>query len=253
MARGIVLPAEFHLQRLEAVDSTNAEAKRRAAQGAPDGTVIQAGAQTAGRGRQGRVWESPPGNLYCSLLLRPDCAPGMAVQAGFLTALAAGEAVARHLPPEVAVRCKWPNDLLVDGAKVAGILLETGIDKTGRVDWLVIGLGINIASHPPAASYPTTSLIAAGADRVSPDDLLAAYCASFAVWRHRWREFGFEPVRRAWLAKASGIGKGIRVRLENEELTGVFADLDPGGALILETAAGERRRISAGDVFPAAA
>lgn len=247
------LPGDFHLHRLDAVDSTNAEAKRRAAQGAPDGTVIQADAQTAGRGRQGRAWESPPGNLYCSLLLRPDCVPGVAVQAGFLTALAAGEAVARHLPPEAAVQFKWPNDLLIDGAKVAGILLETGIDKTGKVDWLVIGLGVNIASHPPAVPYPTASLVAAGADGASADGVLAAYCASFAIWRQRWREFGFEPIRRAWLAKASGIGKTVRVRLENEEMTGIFADLDPGGALILETGAGERRRISAGDVFPAAA
>ena len=142
------LPAFYRLLAYEQIDSTNEEAKRLAAAGAPAGTLVWAGEQLAGRGRRGRGWASPPGNLYVSLLLRPACPPAQACQLNFVAAVALAEAVSALLPAGAGVALKWPNDVLVGGAKVSGILLEASAALDRSIDWLVIGAGVNIASHP---------------------------------------------------------------------------------------------------------
>jgi BirA family biotin operon repressor/biotin-[acetyl-CoA-carboxylase] ligase len=244
------LPAFYSLRRFERLGSTSEEAKRLAADGAPGGLVIWAREQTAGHGRRGRPWVSPPGNLYVSVVLRPDCVAPAAAQLGFAAALAIGEATLRWLPPVVALSYKWPNDVLLDGRKLSGILLESQAAADGRLAWLVLGIGINLAAFPETVEYPATSLAAAGAGTIAPELMLEALAERFLHWYERWRVAGFAPLRQAWLARVHGLGTPIRVRLQREEMDGRFVGLDEDGVLLLETPAG-CRRVAAGDVFPA--
>jgi BirA family transcriptional regulator, biotin operon repressor / biotin---[acetyl-CoA-carboxylase] ligase len=250
LAGPATLPAAFRLVTLESTGSTNEDAKRLARQGAPDKTLVWARSQSAGRGRNGRTWVSPPGNLYMSLVLRPDCAAARAVELGFVAAIAAGEAIdgvaGRAVP---GLRFKWPNDVLVDGCKLAGILIEAESGGTGTLDWLVLGLGINVVSHPDGTEFPAIALVEAGVHGATAEALRDAFAAAFLTWSERWRAEGFGPVRAAWLARARGVGEPITVRLPNATLRGTFIDLDADGALLLGTDTGAVRRITAGDVF----
>lgn len=245
-----LLPSFYHLRALAQVDSTNDEAKRRAAEGAPEGTLIWAREQTAGRGRRGRGFVSPPGNLYFSVVLRPERSAVAAAQLGFAAAIAIGEAALLHLPPGVKLAYKWPNDVLLDGRKTSGILLESQAAADGRLAWLILGIGINLVSFPEGTEYPATSLAAAGAGTVLPETMLEGVAGNLHLWYERWRDHGFSALREAWLKRVHGFGEAIRVRLSHEEMTGRFAGLDEDGVLLLDVA-GERRRITAGDVFPA--
>lgn len=246
----LAVPAGYRLVARESVDSTNEEACRLARGGAAHGTVVWARRQMAGRGRRGRSWESPEGNLYCSLLLRPPCPAAQAAQLTFVAALALGAALDDMLPDSVEMRYKWPNDVLLDGRKVAGILLESAGAGGGAVDWLVVGIGVNVAHHPEVTDgYPATSLHAAGAPREEPEALLRRLVAQFAPWYERWQRDGIGPVRAAWLARAARIGETVEVRLPDRSLTGRFVGLDEGGALLLGLPDGTRTAVPAGDVF----
>lgn len=252
MSAHVQLPSGYTLSACDTIDSTNEQAKRLAAEGAPQGTVVWARRQTAGRGRRGRAWISEPGNLYASVLLRPRCPPAQALQISFVAANAMTAAAAELIGPRVLVKAKWPNDVLAGGRKVAGILLESSPGASGSLAWLIAGIGLNIAHHPPATEYPATSLAAEGAGAVTVEAALGAVLRHFALGLDLWQKAGFEPVRQIWLSHAAALGERITVRLFNETLEGTFAGLDEAGALILQTGA-ERRRITAGDVFPAAA
>ena len=243
------LPPAYRLVALETVGSTNDEASRLAAEGAEDGTLVWAREQTGGRGRQGRSWSSPPGNLYLSLVLRPDCAPAEAAQLGFVAGLALGEAIGSVAPPMIEVTYKWPNDLLLNGRKGAGILLESRSGPDGTLDFLILGIGVNLRHFPEDTSFPATSLHFEGATEVEVVALLEAFSRSFMSWVNRWLDDGFAPVRRAWLHHAHGLGEEIEVRLPRETLKGTFKDLDARGVLVLELPDGARREISAGDIY----
>jgi BirA family biotin operon repressor/biotin-[acetyl-CoA-carboxylase] ligase len=245
------LPPPFRVIAYETIGSTNDEAKRLARAGEPEGLVIRAGQQTAGRGRRGRQWVSPPGNLYSSTLLRPQCRAAAAAQLGFVAALGVYDAIG-ELAPKVGLRCKWPNDLLANGKKVSGILLETEMLAGDRPDFVVLGIGVNLVSSPRETPYSATSLAEEGAPGIAPPAMLAALVRHFAGWLEVWQVNGFGPVRTAWLERAMGLGEAIRVRLERDTLDGRFFDLDDDGALLLDMPGG-RRRIAAGEVFPAAA
>lgn len=244
------LPAGYRLVARESVDSTNEEACRLARDGAADGTVVWALRQTAGRGRRGRGWDSPEGNLYCSLILRPARPAGEAAQLTFVTAVALGEAVGNLLPEDADLRYKWPNDLLLGGRKVAGILLESAGAARRSIDWLVVGVGLNVARFPEATDgHPATSLCAGGAAQVDAAGALRIFLDRFAYWYEGWRRGGMGPVRDAWLARAARIGEDIEVRLPDRSLRGRFVGLDAGGALILGLPDGTRTTVAAGDVF----
>jgi BirA family transcriptional regulator, biotin operon repressor / biotin---[acetyl-CoA-carboxylase] ligase len=251
MTDGNGLPAFFRLERFDELDSTNEEVKRRAVAGSPAGTLVWARVQTAGRGRRGRAWVSVSGNLYMSLLLRPERGAGVAAQLGFAAALAVGDAVLPLLPPPAELAYKWPNDVLVDGRKISGILLESQAAGEGRLDWLVVGIGVNLASFPKGSEYPATSLAAAGATPVTLEAMLETVAGRLLFWYERWLAEGFAPLRQAWLARALGIGRPIRVRLQDGDSEGRFAGLDEEGALLLDDGTATRR-ITAGDVFPLA-
>ncbi len=248
------LPEGFRLIHFDRVGSTNDEAKSLARAGAAEGTLVWADEQTAGRGRRGRAWQSPPGNLYMSLVMRPEGAPARAAQLGFVAALGLGDALAELTGqgltgPALQLRYKWPNDLIAGGRKLAGILLESETTASGGVDFVVIGAGVNLVSRPTDVEFPATSLAEEGFAGVTPPLLLEAFARHFEPWTRRWRADGFAPVRTAWLARASGVGEAVRVRLEHDILLGRFSDLDDDGALLLDAADG-RRRIAAGEVFP---
>jgi BirA family biotin operon repressor/biotin-[acetyl-CoA-carboxylase] ligase len=221
---------------------------RAVADGAGHGDVFVAGRQTAGRGRRGRRWDSPAGNLHVSLVVEPppDARIG---QLAFVAALGAGAAIDELAPAGARLGYKWPNDLLLNGRKVGGILIEamTGDMRVGAV---IVGVGINLVHAPDDAGWPATSLCAEGAPELAIGPALEALCRGFHHWYGRWRDDGFAELRAAWLARAAGIGGPMEARLADGTLHGRFKGIDQGGALILEQD-GRERLISAGDVFPA--
>jgi len=241
---GVSLPSGYRLAAFETIGSTNDEAKRLAAEGAPEGTVVWARRQTQGRGRQDRTWMSPLGNLYCSLILRPGKPAAQIAQLGFAAALAAIEAI-EPVAPSTRAMLKWPNDVLMDDRKVAGILLEAGDNGA----WLVIGCGINIAHFPENVPFPAISIVTATGFQIAVEDVLSGFCAHFDLWYRHWKAEGFAPVREAWLARAYPVGTALNVRLPTASLTGTFRDLDGDGALVLEGSDGALQRIAAGDVY----
>ena len=244
------LPPAYRLRAYDAVASTNDEARRLAVEeAAEDGTLVWALEQTAGRGRRGRSWSSPRGNLYVSAILRPDCPVGEAAQLGFAAALALVDALGHLMPPLTEVRLKWPNDVLVNERKAAGILLETVVDSDGTFRALLLGLGVNIAEAPDDTAFPATALQWESAGRgIGPEDLLQLWSKHFLTWVNRWMDDGFPPLRRQWLAYAHAPGQQLRVRLPNREVHGTFHDMDAEGALLIDTDRG-RERLSVGDVF----
>lgn len=244
----------WRLEVFDSLDSTNEEVRRQAEAGAAEGLAVLARQQTAGRGRRGRSWESPPGNLFLSLLLRPKASPAAAATLSFLTAVALLEALDLAAVP-AKLTCKWPNDVLVNGAKVAGILLESRTGPDGGLSWVTVGIGVNLAWHPPQGQlagvpYPVTALAAHGI-HVTPQDFTHWLLARYGYWYGRWQVEGFAPVRAAWLARAQGLGQPVIVRLPDSELRGRFVALDDSGALLLELPDGRRQTVTAGDVFPA--
>ena len=235
----------FHVQHHNLLDSTNDAARRLADQGCAHGSVVWADEQTAGHGRFARPWHSPPGNLLVSVVLRPSSPAPRVAELGFVAAVAVAACVAQHLPPDAGVGLKWPNDVQVDGAKIAGILPEAR--SAGAVlEWVVLGIGLNLAHAPAGMPYPVTSLAAHGAT-VTPEQGLQTCLAHLEQWLRRWETDGFGPVRAAWLAHARGLGGAVAVQVGDRQQHGVFHGLDADGAMLLATADG-LRRITAGEV-----
>lgn len=233
------------------LDSTNAEARRRAEAGERGPVWLMARRQTAGVGRRGRAWDGGEGNLTATLLLTLDKPPAEAGQLAFVAGVAAAETIAALVPPSL-VRLKWPNDVLVDGRKACGMLIESGPAKNGGV-WAAVGVGINLATYPEAVERPATALAEHLTHDLSrppaPDEALAVLARAFDEALSLWLAQGFEPVRQAWLARAGGLGGPCVARLERETVSGVAEGLDADGALLLRLPGGALRRITAGDVF----
>ncbi len=245
-------PKGYGLKSFDVIDSTNEEAKRLAAAGEPGPIWISSARQTAGRGRRGRAWDSPTGNLAATLMLRPGKPAAECAQLSFVAAIAVFDTV-QGFSKEVFY-IKWPNDILVENddtgpSKISGILLESAASVAGDAPWLAIGIGLNLATHPDGTETPATSLKALGATVPTPDDALLRLAAKFAQWYEVWAARGFAPIRDAWLARAGGLGQRIRARLANEDIRGVFEGIDETGALLLRENAGTLRTISAGEVF----
>jgi BirA family biotin operon repressor/biotin-[acetyl-CoA-carboxylase] ligase len=231
---------------LEETGSTNAEALTRARAGERGPLWITASRQTQGRGRRGNAWVSLTGNLHASLLLTEPCAPDKAPQLSFVAGLALHDAVAA-CAPQVApmLALKWPNDLLLAGAKVAGILLEGESDPAFAV---VIGMGVNCAAHPEGTPYPATDLAAAGA-KVAPSALFEGLASAIERRLAQWSGgVDFAAIRADWLARAAGLGQEISVRLPEREFTGRFEGLDETGRLLVMQADGVSA-VTAGEVF----
>jgi BirA family transcriptional regulator, biotin operon repressor / biotin---[acetyl-CoA-carboxylase] ligase len=230
---------------LDTVDSTNAEALRRARAGERGPLWVAAGQQTAGRGRRGRSWVSPPGNLHASLLLVDPAPAAVAPQLAFVAGLAVHDACVALAPGLVL---KWPNDLICRGAKIAGILIEG--EGTPVAVVVGIGIGVNCRHHPTGVETPATDFAEQGVT-VEAVALLEALRPAMAARLHQWdRGSGFASIRADWLARAGGIGQAMRVRLAERELSGIFEAIDETGRLILRLADGRREIVAAGEVFP---
>ena len=223
------------------LDSTNSEARRLAEKGEPGPLWISTTRQTAGRGRRGRAWDAARGNLAATLLIRPGASQAVLGQLSFVAALAAAE-TASHFARSASILVKWPNDVLAEGKKLSGILLE------GGSDWLAVGIGINLASFPEGTEFPAISLAQLGIAPPSPEEALTVLAARFAHWYDVWMKDGFDTIRDAWLARAAGLGKPIRARLPSETREGVFEGIDQSGALLLNEQ-GRVRPIAAAEVF----
>jgi BirA family biotin operon repressor/biotin-[acetyl-CoA-carboxylase] ligase len=241
-------PEGYALKAFETIDSTNEEARRLAVAGERGPVWISAGRQTAGRGRRGRAWESPPGNLSATLFLRPERSAADCAQLSFVAAISASDMISRYATA-ATVRVKWPNDVLADGRKISGILLESSSTGGDHPDWLAVGIGANLVEYPEGTEFPATSLAALGVAAPQPRDALTALAGSWAKWYDIWMTKGFGDIRDAWLARAAGLGTRIRARLQNEETSGVFEGIDASGALMLRESQDRVRTIAAGEVF----
>lgn len=245
---GTELGHGFRLVEHASVGSTNDLARELAERGEPEGLFVRADRQTSGRGRLGRSWESPPGNLHASLILRPARPPAEVATLSLVIALALAQAVERLSEGRVRPQLKWPNDVQVAGAKLAGILLEMGADGRGGCAWLVAGIGVNVAWAPgDAVPYRTTSLAAQGL-QATPRQVLEGLAASMRPQLERWQAGGFAAARVDWLARAAGLGRPVELRQGEGLVSGILRDVDRSGGLCLELASGELTRFSAGEV-----
>jgi BirA family biotin operon repressor/biotin-[acetyl-CoA-carboxylase] ligase len=253
--------AGYRLAAFETIGSTNAEALARGRAGDPGRLWVASLAQTAGRGRRGRAWSTDPGNLAASLLVVTRLPAEQAAGLGFVAGIALGDALAAVAPSlAVAVALdgatgasrarftlKWPNDVVADGAKLAGILLEAERLPDGA-SAVVVGIGVNVARVPAGLPYPATALAALGAT-ASADALFAgltdAWVAAAALWDDGR---GFAAVRRRWLERAAGLGGPVAVRLGGDVVSGIFETIDEAGRLVVLAADGARRTVTAGEV-----
>ena len=233
---------------LDEIDSTNAEARRRAEAGEAGPVWLLGLRQTAGRGRRGRAWETGDGNLAATLLFCTDKPPAEAAQVSFVAALAVADLLAAYVPASL-VSLKWPNDPLLGGLKVSGILVESGMRPAGGL-WIAVGVGVNLSREPidserPATALPTHMV----APPPKPIEAIEVLAAAFARWSDVWSRLGFPAIADAWTARAHGLGELCVARLGTETLEGIAEGLDGDGALRLRLADGRVRRVTAGDVF----
>ena len=236
------------IEAYEELDSTNAEARRRAEAGEGGPVWITALRQTAGRGRRGRAWATVTGNLAATLLVTSDKPPAEAAQVSFIAALAAAD-LAETCLGSGAARLKWPNDLLIHGRKAVGILVESGSRSDGGL-WLAVGIGVNLAHAPTDVERPATSFAEfMGGPPPAPRAALDILVARFDHWLKLWTAEGFAPIARSWTERAHGLGAACEARLPNQTLRGIAEGLDPDGALRLRLDDGAILRITAGDVF----
>lgn len=241
------VPPLYPIVVLDEVDSTNRVAFERASAGEAGPLWIMARRQTAGRGRSGRQWASEPGNLHASLLVQPGCPPAVVPQLSLVSGVAVMDAIQQALGSrDVALRLKWPNDVLIGQAKCAGILAES---MTGReVVSAVIGIGINLAWHPSGLGRAATSLAEHGT-HVSPEAMLDMLASAMQRWLEAWQGgAGFGAIRQAWLERAGPLGEACSVNTGTERLEGRFLGLDPAGALLMQDEKGRQRSIGFGDV-----
>jgi BirA family biotin operon repressor/biotin-[acetyl-CoA-carboxylase] ligase len=242
------LAAHPPIEAYDELDSTNAEARRRAEAGETGPVWITAAVQTAGRGRRGRAWSTNRGNLAATLMMVTDQPAGEAAQLSFVAALAACD-LADTCLGQGAARLKWPNDVMVHGKKAVGILVESGARPDGRL-WLAVGIGVNLAHAPTDVERPATAFaeFMAGPPP-EPRAALDVLAAAFERWRAAWATRGFPAIAEGWLERATGLGQRCEARLPNRTLTGVAEGLDSDGALRLRLDDGSLERITAGDVF----
>lgn len=256
--------AGYRLASFPEIGSTNAEAMAAARSGDPGRIWFVTGHQTAGRGRRGRAWEAPPGNLAASLLMVGDRDPAIAASLGFVAGLALDEALRRVAPAldvRIALdglepggrgqgdrlRLKWPNDVLLDGGKLSGILLEGEALANGGFA-VIVGIGVNVAHAPEGLPYPAVALRSLGV----PVDAAGLFAALSDAWTGLERIWdggrGFPTIRRLWLQRAAGIGERVAVRLGGEVLSGTFETIDETGRLVVQVDDGSRRMVAAGEV-----
>lgn len=245
-------PEGYGKRVLAEVDSTNAEAARIAS-GLSGPEWILGLRQTQGRGRRGRPWADPEGNFSATLVMRPAESPDRIALRSFVAALALFDAFVAATGRAEMLSLKWPNDVLLNGGKVAGILLESAGMAGGAVSHIAIGIGVNLSSAPQAGEVETgatrpVSLMSETGCRVTAEEFLELLAAAYAHYETQFTTYGFAPIREAWLARAARLGEVITARTSRDEIVGSFETVDLAGNLVLKTAQGSVA-IPAADVF----
>ena len=235
------------VETYDEIDSTNSEAMRRALAGEKGPVWVRADVQTQGRGRSGRTWVSPRGNLYATLLFAPQCMPGTVHQLSLLAGIAVYDTIGSVDTVPSGLRLKWPNDVLVGGAKVAGVLAESVIGQ-GGTPLVLLGIGINLVSAPAQSALAATHLSAHGSD-LEPAAALASLDTAISRWLTVWdRGNGFATIRAAWLERTGPEGETLAINSAGGRVEGRFAGLDADGSLLLRDGEGRARRFTFGDV-----
>ncbi len=229
----------YQFLKFNEIDSTNEEAKRLVVGGKPEKSVILADLQSAGRGRLDRKWVSKPGNFYCSLLFYTKCDMKARPQISFVAAIAVKEAISDFFDGDIQL--KWPNDVLADGKKIAGILSES------LCDWMVVGVGVNLLNYPDNMRYPATCLQGFGVN-VKVEELLKTFVKYFDLNMALLEKEGFEGIKKKWLESAYKLGCVVKINLNNSLLEGVFEGLSEGGEMIL-LVDGKSESVLSGDVM----
>ena len=227
------------------VSSTNNEADRLVRDGAPDRTLVWAISQSSGRGRLGRSWQSPEGNLYTTAILVPGLPLGRLQELSFVASLAVHDTLA-GLVPGADLVLKWPNDVLLDAAKISGILTETQVRGDSVV--ALLGVGINLAHAPDGARYPTTALADHLDIPLTVEELLDHYLKALSVRYGLWCSDGFETIREAWALRSRWIGRMVTVENDDRNISGRYDGLGSDGSMIVSAYDGKTHRVSAGDV-----
>lgn len=227
-----------NIETVDFTGSTNSDLLERASQGAPEGLWLRAKSQGAGRGRSARQWVSDTGNIYASTIVRLLANDPPATNLAFVAANALHQSIAHYLP-EQHVLIKWPNDILVDGAKICGILLERNADA------IIMGTGVNLAHSPQNIDRAATSMMELGISPPKPDEFMQTLADNFASWLRQWRDHGFGPVRDYWIQYAHAIGQ----KISHKEHSGSFDGIADDGACLLRLDSGEIITIVAGDIF----
>jgi len=244
------LPSLYELVKLQSVDSAVKEARRRAENGAVEGTLIWAHEQTDAQGRLGQTWHSQPGNLYCAIVLQPEFSPQQALEINYVAALSMGAALGSMMSPMVTLRYRWPNDIILNGDKVAGIFIDTPATVDNDWPWIVVGMSVNVASYPDNPNRGAVSIHEAqGNPDISVVDVLEEYSKQFLHWINRWAEHGFESLLKNWQQRVNGINELVSIELRNETITGELTGIEPNGAITVTLADKSARQISLSEFY----
>lgn len=244
------LPPHYDLVELPDVDDVVQEAMRRAREGAEEGTLVWAVEQGDSRTRRGSRWYSPPGNLHCALILRPDYSRARCGQLAYVAAVSAGSALAELLSPMTGLRYEWPGKLFINDLRAGRVALAASDARDDSYEWLAIGVMINVGQHPPNPEPDEfVSVHASGAPEVTVAQVLEGFARYFLHWINRWAEEGFEPVGRQWQIRANGIGQEVEIDVGNRVHRGTFVEVDEEGRLLMMESGRVERRISVNEYF----
>jgi BirA family biotin operon repressor/biotin-[acetyl-CoA-carboxylase] ligase len=249
MTATLNIPPLYELVMHDSIDSAASEAKRLALSGADEGTLVWVKEQTAGRGRFDHQWLSEPGNLHCAIVLRLDEPMAVAVQVNYVAAVSLATAIAGLVTPMTELRYRWPNDVLLNNLKVAGILLDPCVVNNGNVECLVLGINVNVKTHPNDLDDNAANMHADGFSKSTDAELLESFSRHFLSWINRWAEEGFGPIAKAWIQRANGVGQPIQLQLAKEIVNGEFVELDSEGALVVKLVDDTRRKVTVAEFF----
>ena len=249
MTTTLNIPPLYELVMHDSIDSAVSEAKRLALSGAEEGTLVWVKEQTAGRGRFDHQWLSEPGNLHCAIVLRPDEPIAVTGQINYVAAVSLAIAISGLVTPMTELRYRWPNDVLLNDLKVAGILLDPCAVNNGNVESIVLAINVNVKSHPKDLDDDAANMHADGFSTSTDAELLESFSRNFLSWINRWAEDGFGPIGKAWTQRANGMGEPIELQLAKETVSGEFVELDADGALVVKLADDTRRKVTVAEFF----
>lgn len=231
------VPPPFDLITLDVTDSSRAHAERLARKGADEGTLVWTKAQQEGIGRSGNYWMSGNHNLHCAIVLRPEDSFETCCQLSLVATICAAMAISRQAEPLEEFRYRWPNDIILNQGKIAGITLSGSLSDS-VVDWMVVALNVNVYDHPKSKGFEAASMRGEGFQSFDRVQVLEAYTREFLSWINRWTDEGFEPIRKAWLFKGHQDRDPVNVELAESCISGTFNNIDYSGAIELETTSG---------------